>query len=259
MYHCHFEDVEHVQMGMNGIVYVHPAQNYGVPSLGIPAARLGGSSAAAAPRGYAYNDGVPPGDPFTTSSTAYDREFALMLNEVDPRPHDGLEAVQEFLWTDYSASYWIINGRAYPDTILPNEDPSLPSQPISSLVQVNAGERVLLRLANLGYEQHAMQLPGIRLKVVGHDATLLRGASGADTSYEANTIYIGPGEARDVLFVAPAHSGGAGPDVYLFSNRNVFTLSNGGTPGLGGMATEVWVYPAASLPPQSAPNETYAP
>ena len=27
MYHCHFEDVEHVQMGMTGIVFVRPKQN----------------------------------------------------------------------------------------------------------------------------------------------------------------------------------------------------------------------------------------
>jgi FtsP/CotA-like multicopper oxidase with cupredoxin domain len=26
MYHCHFEDVEHVQMGMTGVVFVRPAQ-----------------------------------------------------------------------------------------------------------------------------------------------------------------------------------------------------------------------------------------
>ena len=27
MYHCHFEDVEHVQMGMTGHVFVRPKQN----------------------------------------------------------------------------------------------------------------------------------------------------------------------------------------------------------------------------------------
>ena len=27
MYHCHFEDVEHVQMGMTGIVFVRPLQD----------------------------------------------------------------------------------------------------------------------------------------------------------------------------------------------------------------------------------------
>src|SRR3990172_1449526 len=31
LYHCHFEDVDHIQMGMTGIVVVRPAQNGGPP------------------------------------------------------------------------------------------------------------------------------------------------------------------------------------------------------------------------------------
>jgi FtsP/CotA-like multicopper oxidase with cupredoxin domain len=249
MYHCHFEDAEHVQMGMNGIVYVRPSQNGGADSL---------------PGKYAYNDG--------DGSTAYNREFALMLNEIDTRPHDGSEGVQEFVWTNYKPNYWIMNGRSYPDTIKPNKgepgaDPVLDSQPISSLIQAKAGEKVLLRLANLGYQQHAMQLPGIRMKVVGEDATLLRGRDGTDLTYMTNTIYIGPGEARDVIFTAPAFDpapsaiagvDGVGPyNRYLFKNRNLFKLTNGGAPGLGGMATEVRIYSSAvTLPVQTAPNQT---
>src|SRR6266702_4405445 len=76
----------------------------------------------------------------------------------------------------------------------------------SALIQVNPGDRVLLRLANLGYQQHAMQLPGIPMHVIGQDASLLRNGT-VDTSYWTNTLYIGPGEARDVLFDAPAYSG----------------------------------------------------
>ena len=148
MYHCHFEDVEHVQMGMTGIVYVTPT-----------------TDTATVKSAYADGDG----------STRYDRQYALLLNEIDPRPHDNLEAVQEFQWTDYEPVYWIINGRAYPDTVKPENDPSLPRQPISSLIQANPGQRVLLRIVNLGYEQHAMQLTGIPMTVVGEDATLLRG------------------------------------------------------------------------------------
>ena len=64
---------------------------------------------------------------------------------------------------------------------------------------------MLLRLANLGYQQHAMQLPGIPMHVIGQDASLLRNG-GVDTSYWTNTLYIGPGEARDVLFDAPAYN-----------------------------------------------------
>ena len=164
MYHCHFEDVEHVQMGMNGSIFVRPA---GFPN-----------------RAYA--------DP----ATAFIREFAVHLNEVWTTPHDNLESIQETVWPNYKANYWTINGRCYPDTVKPNNDASLPAQPLSSLIQVNAGEATLLRFSNLGYEQQAMQLPGIRLKVVGEDASLLRNTSGlgsVDLSYETNTIYIGPG------------------------------------------------------------------
>src|SRR5258706_3357370 len=67
MYHCHFEDVEHVHMGMTGIVYVRPAQNQqpvGSDPVGTK---------------YVYNDG--------DGSTRYDREFAFMLTEVSAESH----------------------------------------------------------------------------------------------------------------------------------------------------------------------------
>jgi FtsP/CotA-like multicopper oxidase with cupredoxin domain len=122
-----------------------------------------------------------------------------------------------------------------------------------------------MRLANLGYQQHAMQLPGIPLKIVGQDATLLRNpVTGAVEPAFTNTLYLGPGEARDVLFTAPAYNslrpGGSdtnGPyNTYFFKNRDAVKLSNAGAPGLGGMATEVRVYQSA-LPAQTAPSQTY--
>jgi FtsP/CotA-like multicopper oxidase with cupredoxin domain len=250
MYHCHFEDTEHVQMGMQGIVFVRPAQNRGTDAL--PAGK------------YGYNDG--------DGSTAYDREFAILLDELWSLAHDNSEQIQENLWTDYKPDYWTLNGRSYPDTVRLNKDPDLPEQPVSALIQVNPGDRALLRLANLGYEQHAMELPGIEMKVVGEDATLLRGGGqpdGLDLSYRTRIIYIGPGEARDVLFTAPVYDSGkpGGSDAwgpynrYLFRNRTYQTLVNGTAPGLGGMVTEVRVYdpvgPHGSLPGQSEASETY--
>ncbi|MEZ4656126.1 MAG: multicopper oxidase domain-containing protein [Caldilineaceae bacterium] len=50
MYHCHNEDVEHVQMGMTGIVFVRPAQNKTGNGAGAPVARDGGG-ASGAPKG----------------------------------------------------------------------------------------------------------------------------------------------------------------------------------------------------------------
>jgi FtsP/CotA-like multicopper oxidase with cupredoxin domain len=285
MYHCHFEDVEHVQLGMDGVVFVRPKQNKTGNGAGAPVARLGGNAGSPV-LGYAYNDGV---DDLSPLSTAYDREFTLLLNEIDNRPHDNLMAVQEFIWSDYKANYWLINGRAYPHTLirngdaageaalLVNQDPTGQQgpdttetlrQPISSLIQANAGERVLLRFVNLGYDQQSMQLVGVPMRVVGEDATFLRGPGGADLSYFANTIYLGPGESRDVLFKAPAFDTttdvpdplfGGSYNSYLLKNRNVHTLHNNGVTepnGLGGQATEVWVYDG-TLPPQTVANQTY--
>ena len=261
LYHCHFEDVEHIQMGMIGIIIVRPAQNSGPPI------EYGGKTFSK----FAFNDG--------DGSTGYDREFALVLHDVWTAPHDNLAAIQETVWSDYKADYWAINGRAYPDTLKPNkgedgfeDDPLLENQPTSSLIQVNEGETVLLRLVNFGYEQHSLQLAGIPMQVVGEDATYLGPvATGnpaypqpdrGDTRYFASTIYIGPGESRDVLFVAPPHSTGAEgdppPDVYLFMNRNLNKLRNFDLPGLGGMATEVRVYPEGTVDPQDYPNQTFS-
>jgi FtsP/CotA-like multicopper oxidase with cupredoxin domain len=272
MYHCHFEDVEHVQMGMTGIVFVRPLQDGNTALLNTGASRPAPNNVPYL--GFAYNDG--------NASTGYDRQFAILLNELWVDFHDGDRDIQESIATDYDPQWFTLNGRVYPQTVLPNDDPSLPtelriptpnpnyddaidySQPNSALVQVNPGERALLRLANLGYLQHAMELPGIPMHVVGQDASLLR-AGGADTSYVTNTLYIGPGEARDVIVEAPAYnaarpsgSDGRGPyNVYYFRNRDWRRLTNfGASPGAGGMMTELRVY-QNPLPPQTVVSQTY--
>lgn len=250
MYHCHFEDVEHVQMGMTGIVFVTPLQD---------GTTIGPYSK------FAYDDG--------DGSTGYDRHFAILLDEVWSNFHDGDRDIQETIPTSYDPQWFTMNGRCYPDTVRPNNDPSLTtnnpnydtddhSQPNSSLVQVNAGDRALLRMANLGYEQHAMELPGIPMRVVGQDASLLRDR-GRDLSYTTNTLYIGPGEARDVLFTAPAFNAlrpsntGGNYNIYYLRNRDWRRLSNNGAPGPGGMMTEVRVYPPGTLTPQTVVSQTY--
>jgi FtsP/CotA-like multicopper oxidase with cupredoxin domain len=266
MWHCHFEDVEHVQMGMTGIVFVRPLQDNNATLKNLGTARPAPNNVAF--KGFAYNDG--------DGSTGYDRHFAILLNEFWKNFHDGDRDIQESIATDYDPQWFTLNGRAYPDTLRPNNDPTFTtpnpnygdapdhSQPNSALVQVNPGDRVLLRLANLGYQQHAMQLPGIPMHVVGQDASLLRDGV-VDTSYWTNTLYIGPGEARDVLFDAPAFSAfqptftdSVGTyNVYNFKNRDWRRLTNfGAPPGPGGMMTEVRVY-QNPLPLQSTVSQTY--
>ena len=49
MYHCHFEDVEHVQMGMTGMVFVRPKQNNGTVDATRPAPSTPTTTATARP------------------------------------------------------------------------------------------------------------------------------------------------------------------------------------------------------------------
>jgi len=252
MYHCHVEDTEHVHMGMTGLVFVRPLQD-GNTSY-YPSGR------------YLYNDG--------DGSTGYDREFAMFLSEVWAEAHWADAHIQLPEWSDYRADFSLLNGRVYPDTIAPNGSVDafnpvhdadgdlvpvpgfehLKYQPHSSLVTCNAGERVALRFSNLGFREQAMTVAGIRLRVVGRDATLMRGRNGTDTSYQTDTLNIGPGESYDVVFTAPAHQGPGDYDTYMLYNRN-YTRSNNLAPsGFGGAATEIRVY-ASGVTAQAHPND----
>ena len=64
------------------------------------------------------------------------------------------------------------------DLVVPDDRPDLQYQPHSALITCEPGENVLLRFANLGFKEAAMTLTGIKLRVVGRDATLLRGRDG---------------------------------------------------------------------------------
>ncbi|WP_103343842.1 multicopper oxidase domain-containing protein [Amycolatopsis sp. CA-126428] len=234
MYHCHFEDVEHVQMGMTGLVFVRPAQN-GHPVAGDPPGTK-----------YAYNDG--------DGSTRYTREFGFMMTEIWSEAHYRDAHIQTTDWTDFAPSFWALNGRCYPDTLAPNGNPTstaagrLQYQPNSSLITANEGDRVLLRVANLGYQNHTLTADGIDLTLVAKDAALLAGRDGSKHYLTGNSVEVGPGESRDVLFTAP------GPGTYLLYDRNYAYLDNGGGGGYGGQMTEIRVSPRGTLPPQTTPN-----
>ena len=264
MYHCHFEDTEHVSMGMTGIIFVRPSQNSGDLGLGIPTARSAGG-AAGDPLGYGYNDGVPPSDP---RSTAYDREYGMFLHEGWAQEHWEGAHILEHDWSEYEPDLWFLNGRSWPDTILPAGGgtdaltgdlippaghPKLQYNPISSLVQANSGDRVLLRFVNLGFQQHAMTIDEFPLRVVGLDATLLRGRDGTDLQTWSNVVYVGPGESVDAIFEAPVVSA---ETHYRLYNRNLAYLHNPGESGLGGQMTEIHVRPTGfgEFPTQTEPH-----
>lgn len=258
MYHCHVEDVEHVHMGMTGPVFVRPIQN--------------GNTSFYPSGKYVYNDG--------DGSTGYDREFVMFLSEVWAEAHWDDAHIQLPDWTDYHADFGLLNGRVYPYTLAPNGSidpynpvrdtngdliapagfPELQYQPLSSLVTCQPGERVLFRVINLGFREASMTLAGIPMKVVGRDATPMHGfaadgtRTGADTSYETDSLLVAAGESYDAIFTAPAYQGPGPYDTYMFYNRR-YTMMDNLANGYGGQTTEIRVYPSGMLAPQSIPND----
>jgi len=210
MYHCHFEPVEHIQMGMVGPVIVRPDLE---KQPGYQEQKL------------AYNH----------PDTAFDREYLVFLTDLDTRPHDLVANAQEFDWTDYRPDYWLLNGRSYPDTLKPDNDTSLPLQPFSGLIEAHPGDRVLLRIINLGFEQQCMEILGIVPTVVALDARELRNPQGQEFYREEAVISIAAGQTVDAIFVAPS------PGTYPLYNR-CFHKQVLAWPS-GGMVSEVRVYP----------------
>jgi hypothetical protein len=244
IYHYYLQVAGHISASMSGLLLVRPAQD--------------GDTTYYSSGKYAYND--------RDGATGYDREFVMLLSEVwaeaqarSPHRRTG------------RADFYLLNGRVYPDTLAPNGggiDPAsgdllppparngepaetyahLRYQPLSSLVQCNAGERVLLRFANLGFKRQSIKLAGIKIRVVGRNAAAL------PAQEATNTLAIGAGESINAIFVAPPYQGPAPYDTYLLYNPGYSRATNLSPSGLSGQMTEVRVFPPGTLRPQTGPN-----
>jgi FtsP/CotA-like multicopper oxidase with cupredoxin domain len=248
MYHCHVEATEHMQMGMIGNLYVKPAQDgaiYDDPT----------DSEVKDYNEFAYNDG--------DGSTGYDVDFPIQLTSLDKSFHDESRDTQPLSFALMEDDYFMINGRNYPETKDPatrtfrtspssGAGPNNPavladptgvpdglhtSQPVSAHIEVNSGERILLRLSNVGITVNfTLRSLGLTMKVVGADATQLRGPTGLDVYYETDSLTFGGGEARDVLI----DTTGVPSGTYFLYTTNLNFLSNG-PEDFGGMMTEITI------------------
>jgi FtsP/CotA-like multicopper oxidase with cupredoxin domain len=217
MYHCHQEANVNVQMGMYGALVVYDPDDAG------------------AVNGPGYSGeiyGVP-----------YDRDYIMLLTEVDLDYHTAKEGTYqpEFSnfgrrWNpvDYHPQYWLINGLSFPNTIHASTAPAvgIPGVNWDEWILAHAGydpfirgsvstanpewgtpgEKVLVRMINLGFQTQPMQVHGYHGKVVGSDArgwdwgfapkskANKMGVRPFGEGLEKNSFLIGSGETYDVLF-----------------------------------------------------------
>lgn len=174
MYHCHVEAAEHIQMGMYGALVVYPSvQSLADAGVEIPP--------GATNRNFAYNH----------ASTYFDKDYVMLLSDLDSRWHQSVFLGRPFNAVDFKPDWWLVNGRAFPDTLRRHPLPGY-----ESYVHVKTGQKFLLRMINMGYQVVPWHIHGWPFMIVGKDAhPRLLGEMGF-------TQTIGSGETWDLLFDA---------------------------------------------------------
>jgi FtsP/CotA-like multicopper oxidase with cupredoxin domain len=120
------------------------------------------------------------GQAYDSPATAYDDEVLLVLSEIDP-----LFNIDPYGFPihQYAPRYWLINGKAYPETVT---------------VDTHAGNTVLLRYVNAGLKSHWMGLLGLRQQIIGSDGRP------RTLPYQVVAGTVASGQTVDALVMIPS-------------------------------------------------------
>jgi FtsP/CotA-like multicopper oxidase with cupredoxin domain len=227
MYHCHQEADIHVNMGMYGALVVYSRGDRGNPKT-------------------AYNNGGP-GQGFggTEFGFQYDKDYIMLLSEVDVRGHADEEGTYglatdvpaplvpaqtwdpfPYNWAQYKPQYWFINGLSFPNTVHANfpsgytfadwltAHPGYDPLITGSVSTPNGywgtkGQKVLIRVINMGFETQPMHMHGYHGKILGSDQRVWDWANqplagktpptAFGLGLEKQTLTIGSGETYEWL------------------------------------------------------------
>jgi manganese oxidase len=219
-YHCHVEASEHVQMGMYGALIIRP-------TVSVKAGYPGRNTVY----GGAYNDY------FDNDANGVPQEYIMLMSEIDPVWHEGVRTnftntspgscngqfelpnnqggvsrcidLTTFNPSDFTPRYWLVNGRAFPDTLqlgglAPDQGPAAPGAgpPVGrfpcknqapatcnnnlatyrTFIDVRMGDknaapgtgpRFLVRVIGLGFTHNSHHFHGFTFTTVGVDANPL--------------------------------------------------------------------------------------
>src|SRR5437660_2276045 len=188
--------------------------------------------------GYAYNDG--------DGSTYYDVEYPIQIHGFDPNFHFVGMTFNPEGFVDMKDKYFLLNGRSYPDTVTAGPLATISadgamhySQPLSSIISIPAGKKLLLRISDLDVtEYQTLASLGIPMQVIAINAKLLRDQAGNNLYYTTNSITLGGGESLDVILDASNTTLYPSGSVFYLYTPNLDHLSNDAE-NFGGLMTEV--------------------
>jgi len=171
-----------------------------------------------------------PKQAYGHAATAFDREALYVISELDPARHLDLESQvaaaraaatganapaanriglpqnwrpNEATWgAFFQPQYWFVNGRNAPDTLTAAGTDTLPHQPYSALARLHPGDRLLMRVLNIGRDLHPMHHHGNHSVTLARDGRLLSSAPGAgpDLAQVDFTLRSVPGQTIDAIW-----------------------------------------------------------
>jgi Multicopper oxidase len=165
------------------------------------------------------------GQAYDNAATAYDDEAVIVTSEIDPQLNASANP-SGFDMRAYAPRYFLVNGKAYPDT---------------DTIPTMAGHRILLRYVNAGVWHHSMATLGLSQLVIADDGNLLA------YSHRMVAETIGPGQTLDTIATIPA-SAADGTRYALYDGNQWF--SNSGSAAFGGMLA----FLEAGTPPPPGPD-----
>lgn len=185
------------------------------PAIQVPMGLYGPLVVRPATANRAY-DGPAP-----VSEYEYDSEAILLLSEIDPVFNSSPTSANLL---NYAPMYWLINGKAYPDT---------------AAITAGSGERVLLRYLNAGSINHTMTMLGLHQRLVAMD--------GYPLLYPVTLVAqtIPSGQTMDMVTTVPA--GAAVGATFPLYNRQLHLTNVAAFPG--GMMTFISVQAAGAAAP----------
>ncbi len=178
----------------------------------------GGRQAAMGLYGALIVRSATAGRAYDDTTTAYAIEQTLVLSQIDPNFNNAPDSYDMYR---YRATYWLINGKAYPD-----------AESISDAGGTK-GKKVLLRYLNAGYDNTTLLLLGVHERVIARDARLL------NNPFDADAETIPAGGTEDAIVTVPAFGAPSSQGFPLY-NRQLHVTNGAATDPLhipGGMLT----------------------
>jgi len=133
------------------------------------------------------------GNNLFTDGPAFDRQYTLVLQELDDRVNEAVATGGYFDMADYEPNYFFVNGLSYPDTTADEE----------TLIAMNVGERVALRFVNAGLITNPMHFHGYHVEVATRNRQVETAVINKDT------VPVDIGECVDVIL--PCNQAGTYP------------------------------------------------